>query len=484
MLFNSISYLIFLPLAVCAYWCCPKQQIRIYILVIASYLFYASWLPEYVLLLGGLTLVNYLVGTRLTNSFLKKRILVLGICINLGTLAFYKYAQFFLNSVEQLCRFSKIIPSLHANPVHLDIILPLGISFFVFEFIHYLVDVYRGSAPIKSLVRFALFAAFFPSQIAGPIKRYQDFIKQLDEKQVFCADDALSGITLIVQGLFKKVALADNLSALIQSSFANATSLSTVDAWLAALGFAFQIYFDFSGYTDMGRGSAMLFGFSLPENFNLPYLATSLSEFWTRWHISLSTWLKDYLYIPLGGARRGKIRKYMNLVATMLLGGLWHGAAWHFVVWGALHGFGLVVYHAYSDFASRTPAITKFHTTPFGKTTSIIATFIFVLFGWVLFRAQDLGSAAAFIHSMLNWTNCISQLPAKFEESTFSTALCAYVLFFILKRFGLLNWLLGSTCHLNPAQKMTVRLAVCLTAFIASVGFAPSQSQPFLYFQF
>lgn len=217
-------------------------------------------------------------------------------------------------------------------------LLPLGISFFVFEFIHYQVDINRGSVPVKNWLEFSIFGAFFPTQIAGPIKRYEDFVPQLNRQPSFSLPRIGEGLKYILWGLFKKVVLADNLAPLVAIGFGQAVggaggnaSLSSGDAWLTVLAFTLQIYFDFSGYTDMGRGSAMLLGFNLPENFKFPYLAANISDFWRRWHITLSGWLRDYIYIPLGGNRKGR---YRNLLITMVLGGLWHGANWTFIIWG------------------------------------------------------------------------------------------------------------------------------------------------------
>ena len=349
MLFNSLKYALFLPIVFALFWATP-QKFRVWILLIASYVFYMSWRPGFILLIIGLTLANYYIGfaiDKATEIKKKKSWLTLSVVLNLATLVFFKYAYFF-NDVVTAATKPLGLPATH---LPFDIILPLGISFFVFEFIHYTTDVYRGSEPIKSLPAFALFASFFPTQIAGPIKRFQDFIPQFLAESKLTVDTFDTAISLILLGLFKKVLLADNLSFFVQGGFGNPGIFSGTDLWIFTYAFAFQIYFDFSGYTDIARGSAMLFGYKVPLNFNLPYLARNISEFWRRWHISLSTWLRDYLFIPLGGSRCGRFRVHFNLLATMTLGGLWHGAAAHFLVWGLYHGFALIVHREFGSTA-------------------------------------------------------------------------------------------------------------------------------------
>ena len=396
MLFSSLSYLLFLPIACLIFWLLPAGKIdddknrpsaRSIFLLVSSLYFYMSWIPVYGVLLSVLTIANYFIGRAIYKAKNKtadsvgaktagRAILVAGIILNLATLCYFKYTDFAINSWNAavatlspaLGRLLAFHPGDLSFPLQ-HVLLPLGISFFVFEFIHYITDVYKGSKPIVNFVNFSLFAAFFPSQIAGPIKRYQDFIKQLEIPRVFSAQKFEAGITLILQGLFKKVALADNLSPIVSQGFSHATALGAGEAWFAALAFAAQIYCDFSGYTDMGRGSALLMGFDLPDNFNWPYLASSLTDFWRRWHISLSSWLRDYLYIPLGGSKCSLPRRHFNLFATMVLGGLWHGASWHFVVWGAFHGSGLIVNHTYDSLLKKSDnslanGLKSFHQTP------------------------------------------------------------------------------------------------------------------------
>lgn len=489
MLFNSISYLIFLPVAVAIFWILP-HRLRTPFLLAASFLFYMSWLPVYGILLAAMVVINYWLGRGIADGLsaaTRKSLLVFGLAANLLTLAYYKYTAFLVHSLNKWLGAGQLsfmqIDLSRLESGAMQIILPLGISFFVFEFIHYLVDVYKGSAPIKSFTGFSLFAAFFPSQIAGPIKRYQAFIKQLETPRVFAVAKIEQGLALILQGLFKKVAIADNLSPVVAHGFANASALGVGEAWLCALAFAAQIYCDFSGYTDMGRGSAIMLGFDLPDNFNWPYIANSLSDFWKRWHISLSTWLRDYLYIPMGGSKCSQSRRQFNLLVTMLLGGLWHGASWHFVVWGAFHGLGLVVVHAYDSFVKTgngvATTLAAFHKTNAGKASSIVATFLFVLVGWVFFRAENSLQAVQLLQSMvsLRHTQILAEDWLKYPAAI-SLAIYAFFQLSRLPKFQ-------SAClQLFANQPLAARAFVYIAIFVLASGLAPAGDSPFIYFQF
>ncbi|MBZ0186619.1 MAG: hypothetical protein K8F91_10255, partial [Candidatus Obscuribacterales bacterium] len=366
----------------------------------------------------------------------------------------------------------------------LHVILPLAISFFAFEFIHYLSDVYKGDKPIKNPLEFALFAAFFPSQIAGPIKRYQDFVEKLRKKPTFEPAMFNAGIALILQGLFKKVALADNLAILANTGFQNYASLGTFESWLAVLAFTFQIYFDFSGYTDMGRGSAMLLGIELPINFNLPYIASSVTDFWKRWHISLSTWLRDYLYIPLGGNRCSKARRQINLMVTMLLGGLWHGAAWHFVAWGMLHGAALIINHKYASIVETSKALQKAHQSLPARLTCIIVTFLFVVITWVFFRADTIAQASSILANMFSYSQshvlaeCLRSSLLPYALSTY----LVYAIIFTPSTVSRPEWLNSITRSIFA--RPTLRIPCYVAAYFAAIGLSAPQVSAFIYFQF
>ena len=500
MLFNSIQYLLFLPIVVALYWGVPKKA-RALTLLIASYYFYMSWMAAYGLLLGALTLWNFGFGWALgrPNAQHKRLLFIAAITGNLACLTLYKYTNFIIESIWSTMHWSAgLLQQQVANDTAplLPIILPLGISFFVFEFIHYLVDVYKGSEAIKNPVRFALFAAFFPSQIAGPIKRFQDFDDQVVEPKPFNTNLFKAGLLLIVEGMFKKVVLGDNLATLVTPGFAHPAAMSTLDTWVCVAAFTLQIYYDFSGYTDIGRGSAMLLGYNLPENFNMPYIARNLSEFWHRWHISLSTWLRDYLYISMGGSRAGKWKQARNLVFTMLLGGLWHGASWHYVIWGAFHGVGLVVTHTWQKFAEKVPTLAKIRQTIHWDIVARVATLFLVMIGWVVFRADNMDQALgvyAGMFSLRSGTAPIGEsISDLFLQSVLPVALLLYVGYHITIRLSGRARATEATSAqpaypsvrwwLTPpvAAQAAALLGICLLI----VGFAPHKAIPFIYFQF
>jgi alginate O-acetyltransferase complex protein AlgI len=503
MLFNSLAYLLFLPIVVGLHWMLDKR-FRPLLLLAASYYFYMSWFAKYGILLAFLTLANYLIGLVLNANRFDKEIrrtaFLAGIGINLGCLIFFKYTNFLLDSFWRLATVGLHLSN-HAygtllSAPHMRILLPLGISFFVFEFIHYLSDIYQGSRPIKNPVHFALFAAFFPSQIAGPIKRYQDFEEQVVEAKPFERDLFFSGCWLILEGMLKKVVLGDNLALIVQRGFDQPQSLIAPDAWICTLAFALQIYYDFAGYTDIGRGSAMLFGFRLPENFNQPYLASSIIDFWHRWHISLSTWLRDYLYKPLGGSKNGLLQKNKNLLITMLLGGLWHGASWHYVLWGAFHGVGLVCNHWWRQVQSKgisQPTAARTLALTFVGT---LTTFFFVLLGWVLFRAASLSEALAMYGAMFNFSSnslaegpCLSMLITSALPAGFFLYICFQMAKRLAKNYKTQREAVVTSLPyhswrywLTPVPSTQAIGYVSLALLI--LAFAARKPNPFIYFQF
>jgi alginate O-acetyltransferase complex protein AlgI len=386
MLFSSsVFILVFLPVTLGLYYAAARRRgLRIGLLIAASLVYYGYWDVRFVPLLVGLALANWLLA-RLFAAGAGRFWLDLGIVLNLGALGFFKYANFFLANLLALT--GRAAPSL-------DIILPLGISFFIFQKISYLVDLRRGDRHVYPLADYCLFVFFFPQLIAGPIVRHNEIIAQFDlpPRRPEMWENLARGAMLFILGLVKKVALADTLAPNVNLLFAKAadgTALNFAEGWAAAVSFALQIYFDFSGYSDMAIGIALMFGFRLPFNFNAPYRAASIREFWRRWHMTLSRFLRDYLYIPLGGNRRGELRQAVNVVVTMLLGGLWHGASWTFVAWGGLHGLALAVNGAWARRGRRLPWLAGW-----------ALTMLFVLVGWVLFRAGDFGAAWHILQAM------------------------------------------------------------------------------------
>ena len=401
MLFNSYEFIfLFLPAVLAGFFVIARRNPRVAVtwLVAASLFFYAWWNPPFVLLILVSIVFNYAIGSlissrrgtpaRTGHGFP----LVLGVSGNLALLGYYKYSHFFLDTLNQVAR-----TSWHLD----DIVLPIGISFFTFQQIAYLVDTHQGRTDEHNLIHYCLFVCFFPQLIAGPIVHHSEMLGQFRRVSTFIprADNFAIGTAIFVAGLAKKVLLADQFARIATPAFAAAegpADLHFFQAWDGAIAYALQLYFDFSGYSDMAIGLARLFGILLPLNFDSPYKATSVVDFWRRWHITLSRFLKDYLYVPLGGNRRGRCRRYLNLFLTMLLGGLWHGASWTFVCWGGLHGVGLSINHAWR-FLKRRP-VNRW----WSRLLARAATFLFVVVTWVFFRAETFGGALAVLQGMVN----------------------------------------------------------------------------------
>jgi alginate O-acetyltransferase complex protein AlgI len=491
--------LVFLPIVVALYWAAPAR-FRTWLLLIASYLFYMNWIPAYGLLIVFLTLMNYGLGLAIANAKEKKKLILTGgLIFNIGALCFFKYATFLAESIWASILASSqflhsIFPSVSVSNLDkpaINILLPLGISFFTFEFIHYIADVYKGSVPIYNLKNFALFAAFFPSQIAGPIKRYQDFMTQLTHPSALRQADFRGGIFLILQGLYKKIVLGDNLGAIVNYGFTHIANLGKIDAWIAVVGFTFQIFFDFAGYTDIGRGSAMLFGYKVPENFNWPFLAANLTDFWRRWHMSLSTWLRDYLFFPLGGSRVSPWMVRRNLMITMILGGLWHGAAWHYVLWGTFHGIGLVISKDWYECVSKFNILSKWRMSKVWHSLGIVYTLMFLFVAGTLFRAETLSDVWSLLSTMLPWTaisGCNHELTQMFWQSTVPISLLTYGVYLtvrsnlvFIQQIPVIGLKQLMVLWQNSAPVRYVSYA-CIGLLI--LGFAPSKMSPFIYFQF
>ncbi len=392
MQFTTLAYAKFFALAFVVTWLCAHaRRVRLLFLLAASYFFYAQSGPRFLALIWACSTADFLLSHaigRAHDARSRKAWLVLTVVMNLGVLAYFKYARFGLDTAQA---------TLGALGVHvpvpvLSIALPVGISFFTFESMSYVIDVYRGEiVPHPSYLEYLTFVAFFPHLVAGPIVRPRDLLPQLARAPSWQEGEASAALLMIATGLLKKLAIADYLGLnLVDRVFDAPTQYSALECYVAIVGYAVQIYTDFSGYTDIAIGSAALLGVRFPANFAAPYQAHDIVDFWRRWHISLSTWLRDYLYIPLGGNRRGRLRTYANLIATMVLGGLWHGPKWTFVVWGGLHGVALACNRAFrerfGDVLRQTPAL---------RVVSTVATFHFVLLAWVFFRADSFRSARA-----------------------------------------------------------------------------------------
>ncbi|MGH8355782.1 MAG: MBOAT family O-acyltransferase, partial [Pseudomonas sp.] len=391
MVFSSNVFLfLFLPVFLGLYYLSGRRYHNL-LLLVASYAFYAWWRVDFLALFAAVTLWNYWIGLKVGAAGVRskpaQRWLLLGVALDLGVLGYFKYANFGVDSLNALMASFGLEPFILTH-----ILLPIGISFYIFESISYIIDVYRGDTPAThNLIDFAAFVAIFPHLIAGPVLRFKDLVDQFNHRS-HSLDKFAEGCTRFMQGFVKKVFIADSLAPLADHFF-GLQDPSTGDAWLGALAYSAQLYFDFSGYSDMAIGLGLMMGFRFMENFNQPYISQSITEFWRRWHISLSTWLRDYLYISLGGNRGGTFATYRNLFLTMLLGGLWHGANWTYVLWGAWHGLWLAIERALnSDAAPR-----RFNPLKWAF------SFLLVVLGWVLFRAATLDDALRLYQAMFSF---------------------------------------------------------------------------------
>jgi alginate O-acetyltransferase complex protein AlgI len=396
-LFNSLTFVVFFAVVLGAYWTLRNWDARKNLLLVASYIFYGAWNPPFALLLFATTAMDFWLGARIAAAPASSRRvwLVASVTVNLSMLGFFKYGNFLLENFQWLLARAGVA----YQPPHLDIFLPIGISFYTFHSLSYTLDVYRGATqPTRSLRDFLLAVSFFPQLVAGPIVRAADFLPQCDAPPLPRPGRFGWGLFLMTLGLFEKVTLADTLLAgSADQVFGYAGPLATLDAWTGVLAFAGQIFFDFSGYSTCAIGAALCLGFELKDNFRFPYGAVGMSDFWRRWHISLSTFLRDYLYFPLGGNRTGPVRGALNLVIVMFLGGLWHGAAWTFVVWGLLHGLCLAVEHALRNLYKNI----QWTMTLGGQLLLSAFTYVVVCFAWVFFRAADFPTAARLVSAMV-----------------------------------------------------------------------------------
>lgn len=490
MIFSSWLFAVFFITVFAIYWRLPNRRWRHPFLLLASYVFYMAWNAKLVSIIIGLTLFDYAVGRLLERPFSgrrRKSLLIASLAANLGVLAIFKYADFFVLSLRDFLAAAGIHSNLHT----LGILLPVGISFHTFQTMSYTIDVYRRNVPAcRSLTDFALFVAFFPQLVAGPIVKAIDFLPELETEKRFDWTRFDSGIVLFMIGLTKKLLIADQLATLVDPVFIDPAHYTTRDLWLAMLCYGGQIYCDFSGYTDMAIASARLLGFDLMENFANPYLATSLVDFWRRWHISLSTWLRDYLYIPLGGSRFGRWLTYRNLMITMLLGGLWHGASWTFVIWGAIHGLALVINKVFSP---RTGPQRAANLLPRSiRTVACWAlTLLIVHIAWVFFRSQPVTPVGA---SEPEPTIAALHRATYFVTHLFVAAQPANPTWLMNKVPMLIALAMMFALQLYDEWRRRGRPALRLPAPIAGVGYAmwllallmlsPENTSPFIYFQF
>lgn len=400
MLFNSFHFLMFFPIVVLLYFIIPKR-VRYIWLLMSSYYFYMSWNPKYILLILFSTVVTYACGLIIggTDERRKRKFfLVLCIVLNLAVLFSFKYFNFAVDNINMVL--GKL--GIQAVNAKFDVLLPVGISFYTFQALSYTIDVYRKQIePEKNFLRYALFVSFFPQLVAGPIERSGNLLKQIQEipeNSHWDFDRVKKGMYLILWGLFMKMVIADRISIFVDDVFENYKALGTFTLAAGAVGFAIQIYCDFASYSTIAVGAANVMSFTLMENFDTPYLALSIKEFWRRWHISLSTWFRDYLYIPLGGNRKGTVRKYINVMITFLVSGLWHGANWTYIVWGGIHGLYQVIGDLLTPIRNRIVRLFGYNTESRShRLLKIITTFALTDIAWIFFRADNLRSAVGYI---------------------------------------------------------------------------------------
>ena len=467
MLFTTAQFLGFFCLVFLVYWGLPGKRLRLFWLLIASIYFYMSWNPWLVTLILFSASVDYLAAMKmegLVRPLARRLLLIVSISTNLGLLAFFKYVNFFLGSMYTIQGW------LGGEPAQrfFQVVLPLGISFYTFETISYIVDVYRRRArAVRDPLEYALYIMFFPHLVAGPIVRPKDFLPQLRRRHRFNWDRLQLGLQFFFLGLFKKAVLADRLVAVVDPVFANPGPFGSAATWLAVLAYSAQIYLDFSGYSDMAVGLAHMLGYRLPRNFNMPYLAANIADFWRRWHISLSSWLRDYLFIPLGGSRGSRWQTCRNLLVTMLVGGLWHGANWTFVAWGGLHGLLLAGHRLLPSW--------KWRESRSFRPLAILSTFLAVCVGWVFFRAQSFGDAGIILQHLFQpeWGLSLSR-PQIWTVGVILAVLVA-------------GHALGAFIDLTKRERVLpeVVMGAVLTGLLLLVlMLAPDESKAFIYFQF
>lgn len=412
MLFNSIQFMIFFPIIVLLYFAVP-HRFRNVLLLIASYYFYMCWNARYALLLAFSTLITYFVGRLIgmisaeeedkQRIILRKIFVGVGFTINLSILFFFKYTDFLVNNINV------VLENLGVELVEIpfDIVLPVGISFYIFQALGYTMDVYRGDVPVeKNLIKYAVFVSFFPQLVAGPIERSSNLLKQFDEKHYFEYQRVKNGLLMMAWGLFQKIVLADRIAILVDKVYNYPQYYQGFEIMLATIFFAIQVYCDFAGYSNIAIGASQVMGFHLMENFNCPYFARTVADFWRRWHISLTTWFRDYLYFPLGGSRCDKKKNYRNIMIVFLVSGLWHGANWTYVIWGGLNGLYQVIGKMFGGVRKKLCEKANIDVATFShKILQWVVTFVLVDFAWVFFRAKDIKTAFILIRRMFSFFN-------------------------------------------------------------------------------
>lgn len=472
MVFSSTIFLIyFLPVFLLVYQWLPSNRIKNLWFLLASIFFYAWGAPKFVFILLASTIIDFFLVKTLhaaKNPLKRKQFLILSLGLNLGLLAYFKYANFFVENVQQ------IFSSLGFGAFEwVDVILPIGISFYTFQTLTYSIDVFRKKAePLKNISDYLLYIMMFPQLIAGPIVRYNEIMEQLTDRKIL-SHHQLQGFFRFSIGLFKKVIIANTLGSVIDPYFSNIEALNPGMAWVVIFGYAFQIYFDFSGYSDMAIGIGKMAGFQFPENFNSPYASSSITEFWKRWHMTLGRWMRDYLYIPLGGNRvNSTARLYFNLSFVFLMSGLWHGASWNFILWGISHGLFLIL--------DRLFLLNFLNALP--KILSVVLTFVIVTLSWVIFKVEDLYQASMFYQKLFNFSNL--EFYSLGGGATIAFILAILFSFLHLTNVGKRGEAFLLRDHKNLGfvlLKTTSALAIC---WVCLIEITTSSFNPFIYFRF
>ncbi len=483
MSFASVIFFLFLPIVFCVHWLVPGRRWQNSVLLAASYVFYGWWDWSFCLLMVGSSLVDYFAGILLdkeADNVRRKRILVTALVINITTLGVFKYFNFFVESLQA----SLAVAGINVSTWTLSVILPVGISFYTFQTMSYTIDVYfRRLKAARNVIDYLTFVSFFPQLVAGPIERATNLLPQFEKLRSFSPDDARDGCRLILFGLAKKLLIADNLAGTVNAAYDNPVASGGAALFLGTICFAFQIYCDFSAYSDMASGSAKLFGIRLMRNFDYPYFSRSITEFWRRWHISLSTWFRDYIYIPLGGNRVSQGKVYRNLFVVALISGIWHGAAWHFVIWGVLHGLFLVAERAFGvpkepaqEDAAAATALQKFISA-----LRVVRTFALVCLAWIFFRAETVPQAVTAVTKIL-----AGFLQPGFYSDLFTLLKLSGAVPFLVA-FVLVEYLIHHRSWNAAAfvrKPFFVRWSAYTALFWYILLFGAERTETFMYFQF
>jgi alginate O-acetyltransferase complex protein AlgI len=481
MLFNSIDFAIFLPIVFALYWFVANKNLKLqnFLIVAASYFFYGWWDWRFLSLILFSTIIDYTIGQKLRveeNETKRKVLLSSSILLNLGFLGFFKYYNFFLDNF--ITAFSFFGTEINANS--LNIILPVGISFYTFQTLSYTIDVYkRKLEPTNDIIAFSAFVSFFPQLVAGPIERATNLLPQFYKKREFNYAKAVDGLRQILWGLFKKIVIADNCALYANEIFNNSSDYTGSTLFMGAIFFTFQIYCDFSGYSDIAIGTSRLFGFNLKQNFAFPYFSRDIAEFWRRWHISLSTWFRDYLYIPLGGSRGGKWNKIRNVFIIFIISGFWHGANWTFIIWGALNAIYFLPLLLTNKNRNNLEVVAQGKVLPSLKELfSILLTFSLTVFAWVFFRAENLSHAVQYVSDLFKHPGSFLLVSVYMKHKVIILLLLIFVLVEWFGREGQY-----AIAHLGIKWKRPFRYALYYVIIISIFWFGGKEQQ-FIYFQF